>query len=184
MAGNITELLHRAEDGDDGAKAELFETLYEDLHSQASRLMRGQLANHTLQPTALVNEAYLRLARGGGGHWADRQHFLAVAAKAMRCVVVDHARGKQRKKRGGDAVAVPLSSLTLAFENHVVDLIALDEALHKLDERDARAARVVELRFFGGLSVAEAAAVLGAPVRSMERDWELARAWLFRELSK
>lgn len=184
MATNITELIRAAGKGDESAKAELFTALYDDLHAQASRMMRQQHASHTLQPTALVHEAFLRLARGNGASWADRQHFLALAAKAMRCVVVDHARGKGRKKRGGDAHAVPLSSLTLAFEDRVVDLIALDDALGKLGEHDQRAARVVELRFFGGLSNTETAAILDVSARTAERDWEVARAWLFRELSK
>jgi len=180
-AGNsdLTTILRRVADGDPAARSELFDRAYRELHDQAARLMRNQVPSHTLQPTALVHETFLRLARAQGSAWADRTHFLAVAARAMRSVLVDHARGKGRAKRGGDRAAVPLDRLQLAVEERGIDPLVLDEALRDLAGRDERAARVVELRFFGGLTMPEIAEHLGVATRTVEREWELARAWLY-----
>jgi len=182
MSASITELLRAAKTGDESAKGKLFESLYSDLRERAANLTHAQRADHTLEATALVHEAYLHVARQSGAHWADRTHFLAVAATAVRRVLVDHARGQGGKKRDGEVAADPLDSVTLEFGGRAIDLIALDDALQKLEARDPRAARVVELRFFGGLAVPETATIVGMSSRAVERDWEVARAWLYREL--
>ena len=176
-------MLRAVADGDREAEARLFDRLYDDLHARAVRLMRGQAKNHSLQATGLVHEAYLRLAARKGVSWADRTHFIAVAARAMRCALVDHARGKARLKRNTGAKQIPLHALSIAFEDRAIDLVAVDQAMKRLEERDPRAARIVELRFFGGLTAPEVAELLDVSTRTVERDWEVARAWLRRELS-
>lgn len=176
--GDITHLLRSMGAGDAQARDALFELIYDELHSQAERLMRQQANDHTLQTTALVNEAYMRLARDRDKEWANRRHFFAVAAKAMRSVLTDHARAKRTAKRGGGAPTSPLDAFAACFEEHAGDLVDLDDALHALARHDARAADVVELRFYGGLSCGEIAAVLGISEATVERDWEYARAWL------
>lgn len=181
-SGEITLLLRRLNDGDDGAGPRLFELLYHELHEQARLCMRGQSPAHTLQATALVNEAFLRVA-GGNGDWENRHHFLGVAARAMRSVLVDHARRKKRRKRGDGHDRVPLDGVSLAFEERSADLLDLDAALLRLEERDPRAAQVVTLRFFGGCSMPEIAEMLEVSVSTAERDWTVARAWLRRELA-
>jgi RNA polymerase sigma factor (TIGR02999 family) len=179
----ITELLRRMAEGDAGAEADLLGHVYEDLRRVARGCMRGQPRGHTLQATALVHEAWLRLARARGFPWKDREHFLSVAARAMRQVLVDHARGKGRRKRGGGRRRHPLDAIVVTYEERAIDLLALDEALGRLGGVDPQAARIVERRFFGGMSVEEVARSLGVSVRTAERDWEHARAWLHRALS-
>lgn len=174
--GEITRLLRRMGAGDGEAREELYKLIYTDLHNQAEVLMRRQNPSHTLQPTALVNEAYLRLASRSG--WEDRRHFFGVAAKAMRSVLVDHARARRAAKRGGETEAVPLDELVLPFEDRAGDLVDLDAALEEFAAMDSRAARVVELRFFVGLTCREAAQVLDVSDATVERDWEVAKAWL------
>src|SRR5262249_4603176 len=147
-------------------------------------LMRRQPANHTLQATALLHEAYLKVARRRDVAWAGRGHFLAVAAHAMRCVLIDHARGKARGKRKRGGVRVPIEALLLPHEDRAPELLALDEALTRLEKIDPRAARVVELRYFGGLTAAQAAELLGVASRTVEREWEHARAWLAKEIGE
>jgi RNA polymerase sigma-70 factor (ECF subfamily) len=179
-----TRLLQELRDGDPDAAEKLLPLIYGELHRIARRSFQGQSESHTLQPTALVNEAWIRLMGGRQADWQDKNHFLGVAATAMRHVLVDHARAKGRDKRGKRA-DVPLESLDLlmsVFEERAVDVLALHEALEKLTEFDERMARVVELRFFGGHTVPEVAEILVVSDTTVERVWRLARAWLQREM--
>ncbi len=172
-----------------GGKPEVLDNLlplvYTELHRKAVSFLRKERPGHTLQTTALINEAYLKLIDRRDVKWESRTHFFAVAAQAMRRILVDHARTKHREKRGGDNVKLSLEEATLvAAEEKGVDLIALDEALNKLAKFDAQQARVVELRYFSGLSLEETAEALHISRATVARDWEAARAWLHRELTK
>ena len=178
----VTRLLQRLNAGEEGAAEDLLQLLYQELHRRAARYMRSQPADHTLQPTALVNEAYMRLLGSGQTPWADRNHFLSVAAKAMRSVLVDHARARGRDKRRAPGLQVPLDNLVASHEKRALDLLALDEALRRLAEFDPDMAYAVELRFFGGLTVDEVARILEVPKRTFERNWTATRAWLFAEM--
>lgn len=178
----VTDLLKRAHEGDDVAKDQLLEVIYDDLHERAKRAMRHQPVDHTLQPTALVNEAYLRLVGRRDEPWANEQHFLSVAARAMRQILVDHARGKLRDKRTAAGDRVPLDDLATSFEERAGSLTALDHALGRLAEFDPDMARAVELRFFGGASVQAVADAIGVPKRTFERRWKATRAWLAAEV--
>jgi RNA polymerase sigma factor (TIGR02999 family) len=180
--GDITLLLRRVGAGDAEAQEALFVKVCEQLRDLAKGFVRGQPANGTLGATALVNEAFLRLADGPDGGWQDRRHFFGVAAKAMRSVLVDHARRKRAVKRGGEAERVPLDGLAAPFEEQAGDIVDLDVALEELAAMDARAAKVVELRFFAGLTYGETAAVLGVSKTTVEREWEVSRAWLRERL--
>ena len=144
--------------------------------------MRNERLGHTLQATALVNEAYLKLIDNREANWHNRAHFLAIASQAMRRVLIDHARSKRRVKRGGLQQKVSLEDVVIAAEEQSYDLVALDEALDRLAKVDARQSRIVELRFFGGLSVEQTAEVLAISPKTVKRDWAVARAWLHREL--
>lgn len=159
--------------------------VYGHLHRIALACMAGEAAGHSLQPTALVNEAYLRLVGHGGG-WQNRAHFFAVAAQVMRHILVDRARRRRAGKRGGDLVRITLDDATAgaAFRGAELDLIELDQALRELAALDAGQARLVELRFFGGLTAAEAADVMGVSESTVTREWRLARAWLHRRLRR
>ena len=172
--------------GDTGAAERLLELIYPELHRIAERQMRRERAGHTLQPTALVHEAYLKLVDQSHVDWRNRAHFLGVAAQAMRRLLVDHARGRDRDKRGGGATLLELDSAAgeagLAVAGRSVDLLALDQALERLAVLDPAQARLVELRFFGGLSVEEAAEALGVSTATAGRDFRSARAFLAREL--
>jgi len=174
----VTLLLARAGQGDADATARLLEIAYEELRGLAGAYARGQRAGHTLQPTALVNEAFLKLVHGEPPAWNDRAHFIAVAATAMRQVLTDHARARQAAKRGGEWEKVSLSGLRIEDGGDEIDLIALDDALEKLRAFDERKHRVVELRFFGGLTVEEVARVLELSTTTVESEWRAARAWL------
>ncbi len=187
MAGpeQITEILQRVRRGDDSAAAALLPMVYDELRALAGSYFQAQDPNHTLEPTALVHEAYAKLAGAADDEWQTRAHFFAVAAKAMRQVLADHARRKKAAKRGGDRDRVTLSGLRTPPDGvSQVDLIALDEALEKLSQRYPEQARVVELRFLAGLRLEEAAQVLGVSESTIERKWLMARAWLRRELSE
>jgi RNA polymerase sigma factor (TIGR02999 family) len=162
--------------------AELLPAVFSELYGLAEHFLRGQRPDHTLQPTALVHEAYLRLAKGNQ-EWTDKNHFFRVAAAAMRHILVNHARDRSRQKRGGGRQRVPLDDVVDVLEGQSEDLVALDEALLRLAATDARQARVVELRFFGGLTVDETAEVLGVSARTVKGDWQVAKLWLLRELS-
>jgi RNA polymerase sigma factor (TIGR02999 family) len=161
----------------------LFSRLYEDLRAIAEQRLRHERPDHTLQATALVHEAYLRLADQTRCRWQDRAHFLAVASQAMRRVLVDHARRHLRQKRGGDWRRVPLDeALTLGSPDGQETLLALDGALRRLEDAHPRSARIVEMRFFGGLGSEECAEVLGISTRTVARDWDFAQAWLYRAM--
>jgi RNA polymerase sigma factor (TIGR02999 family) len=155
----------------------------QELHRVAARQMAGERPGHILQPTALVNEVYLRLVNRHDVEWQDRAHFFAVAARIMRRILVDAARNRDRAKRGGDALQVSLAEVPDVAVPATQNLVALDDALKTLESLDPRQSQVVELRFFGGLSLEEAAEALRVSVGTVRRDWSLAQAWLYRELS-
>ena len=181
--GEITRLLEAVNEGRREAWEELLPAVYDELRKVAGGLMKAERAGHTLQPTALVHEAYVRLA-GQRGEWDGRRHFFAAAAGAMRRLLVDHARRRDAEKRGGDWARVSLAAAGSAPGAVVdVDVLALHEALELLAERSERQARVVELRYFGGLTLEEAAEHLGITPRQAKGDWLVARTWLFKRLS-
>lgn len=181
VAQQITELLAAARGGDAVATDELVPLLYAEMRRLARALMRRERPGATLQPTALVHEAYLRLARGSGD-WRSRAHFMGAAARAMRRILIEHARRRSRLKRGGGRDRVTFTDGTLRHEARPEELLALDAALEDLRLRDAAMAQVVELRYFGGLTVEETAEVMGASERTVHRSWAAARAWLHRAL--
>jgi len=182
---NVTELLRNWGEGDVQAMDKLLPLVYNDLRRRAALYLRRERSNHTLQATALVNEAYLRMVDQRKVVWRDRGHFLAVAAQAMRRILVDHARSRNSRKRGGPVEDLPLEDVMLAASGEdEVDVIALDEALSRLAAVDARQERLVELRYFVGLSLEEAADVLDISRATATREWTLAKAWLFRELTR
>ncbi len=175
---DLNRILRSAQDGDPEAARELAAVLYEELHTIARREMAGERADHTLQPTALVNEAYLRLAAEKDASFADRESFFAAAATTIRRVLVDHARRRAREKRGGGHLRVPLDGLDVAEPLADEDLLTLDESLAQLAAIDPTKARIVELRFFAGLSVGELGKALGLSESTVRREWRMARAWL------
>jgi len=178
-------MLREWSDGKPQALENLLPLVYDELHRQAAGFLRKERQGHTLQATALINETYLRLIDRRDVNWQSRTHFFAVAAQAMRRILVDYAKAKHRQKRGGDNIKLSIEAATLvAAKDGGVDLIVLDQALTKLGERDKQQARVVELRYFSGLSLEETAEVLGVSRATVARDWEAARAWLHRELTK
>jgi RNA polymerase sigma factor (TIGR02999 family) len=183
-SGDVTVLLRAWAAGDSDSLERLVPLVYDNLRRMARRYMRHEAAGNTLQATALVNEAYLRLVGVNDATWQDRAHFFAVSAQMMRRILVDRARARKSDKRGGDVVKVDLNESLDALPARSDSLLALDEALNALAEFDVRKARVVEMKFFGGLSVEETAAVLKISPRSVMRDWNLARAWLMREMKR
>jgi RNA polymerase sigma factor (TIGR02999 family) len=163
----------------------LLKLVYAELHRQAHRHLRKERPGHTLQTTALVHEAYLKLTKQKNVSWESRSHFFAVAATMMRRILIDYAKTKHRLRRGGIRSDLPLeNALTISVSATDVDLLALDEALNRLAERDAHLAKIVELRFFSGLDVAETAEVMGISESTVKRDWQMAKAWLHRELTR
>jgi RNA polymerase sigma factor (TIGR02999 family) len=176
-----TILLQRLAQGDRAAQEQLMPIVYGQLHQLAERALRGQ-EQHTLQPTALVNEAYIRVLGAHNKNFESRSHFLGIAAKAMRSVLVDHARRGSASKRGGDGQRLSIDVLAEAFATTAPDMLGLDEALTRLSQMDEQLGRIVELRFFGGLSVEETAGVLGVSEPTIVRGWRVARMWLQREL--
>jgi RNA polymerase sigma factor (TIGR02999 family) len=171
--------------GDKDALDRLIRLLHDELREIARRFMRGERAGHSLQATALVNEAYLKLFENQKINWQNRTHFLAVSAMLMRRILVDHARKKSYQKRGGDIVKVPWETGLVVVSNEKgPDLQALDDALNALAEMDPRKAKVVEMKFFGGMTVEETAAALDVSPDTVMRDWRLAKSWLSRELKK
>jgi RNA polymerase sigma factor (TIGR02999 family) len=181
-AGEVTRLLKAWHAGDEDAYRQVSAILYDELKRQAARCMRGERPGITLQATALVHETFMRLASAGQVAWQDRKHFLAIAARTMRRVLVDLVRAKATAKRGARAEPALLESDIVADGPSIVDLIALDEALETLSTFDARKVKVIELRFFAGLTVEETAEVLEVAPDTVARDWRLARAWLLQEL--
>jgi RNA polymerase sigma factor (TIGR02999 family) len=182
--GTATRLLKEASAGDRRAFDELIRIVYDDLHSRAQAFMGRERRDHTLQPTALVGEAYLRLVRAEDLDWKDRSHFLAIAAKNMRQILAKHARGKAAAKRPPRAKRVALEEGLVPAAEEGVDASALEEALRKLEAYDSRMSRIVEMRYFGGMTVEEVAAVLDVDPRTVKRDWKAAKLFLLDELSE
>jgi len=188
VTSDVTRLLAAWQDGDTAAADKLLPLVYDELHRSAARAMRGENTGHTLQPTALVNEVYLRLVDQTAASWKNRSQFFGVAAQAMRRILVDHARARLSDKRGGGARALTLDELhdipQSPDEPGEIDLLSLNEALDKLAAFDPGQARVVELRYFAGLNIDETAEALGISSATVKREWVVARAWLRRELSQ
>ncbi len=180
----ITQVVGEVASGRQGASERLFVLLYDVFHDMAQRYLRVEKVGHTLSPTALVHEAYLKLVDQNQVDWQGKTHFLAIGAQAMRRILVDYARQKKRIKRGGRLQRIVLDEQVALSPQRDEDLLALDEALGKLAQVDPRQAAIVELRFFGGLNVAEVAAVLGVSKRTIESEWTAVRAWLRRELQE
>lgn len=179
---DLTGLLQQWSRGSRESEEQLFALVYRDLKRMAARRLSAERAGHTLQPTALVNEAYLRLAAQNNARWRNRGHFFAMAAGMMRRILVDHARARHRHKRGGGAITISLDPRLGLHAETDLDVLAVDEALDRLGRIDAPKARVVELRFFGGLSIPETARALDCSTATIDRHWAAAKAWLFREL--
>ena len=180
---DVTSLLLASSNGDQEALNRLLPLVYDELRRQADRYLHRERSDHTLQATALVHEAYLRLIDQKVS-WANRAHFFGVAAEMMRRILIDHARSRQAAKRGSGGIKISLDDVLDLSDERAADLIALDDALKALADFDPQKARVVELRFFGGLSIEETAAVLGVGTATITRQWRLAKAWLYHELSK
>jgi RNA polymerase sigma factor (TIGR02999 family) len=179
--GEVTGLLHAWQAGDSAALDKLVPLVYDTLHRMAQRQMRRERADHTLQPSAIVNEAYLKLVGHRGAEWEDRTHFYLVAGRIMRQVLVDHARRRAAKKRNVSIAASRIETIAMPTTREV-DVIAVNDALEKLANLDSEQARIVELRFFAGLTIGEAASVLNVSSATVQRKWSVARAWLHREL--
>lgn len=182
--GEITRLLTEITNGNTRAVDELMPLVYSELRKMARRYLRRERRDHTLQPTALVHEAYLKLVDQKGADWQSRAHFFAVAARIMRRILIDYARGHDADKRGGRMAKLSLDVVDAVQKQQYPQLIVLDEVLSRLEACDPRQGRIVELRFFGGLTEEAIAEVIGISVRTVKRDWKVARAWLFREMSK
>ena len=183
-ANQVTRMLHRAGAGDGAAMDELLPLVYEQLRLTAQRRMAGERADHTLDATALVHEAYLRLVGDRRVPWQNRAHFYAAAAEAMRRILLDHAKARGREKRGGGRKRVPLSVADIADSWSFQETLSLDEALRRLMDRDPNIGRVVQLRFFTGLSIDDTAKALGVSAATVKRRWEFGRTWLYRELTR
>jgi RNA polymerase sigma factor (TIGR02999 family) len=181
---NLTQLLIDWRNGDQTALDRLMPLVYEELRRMANHYLRNERPGHTLQTAALVNEAYLRLIDHENIAWQNRAHFFGVAAQAMRRILVDYARSRHRLKRAGAARQVSLDEAATVAKEQAAELIALDDALQELAKVDLRKCRVVELRYFGGLSLEETAEALGVSCMTVTRDWNTARAWLMREMTK
>lgn len=178
----VTALLHAWSRGDVAARDQLFPLVYKELRQRAARYLRRERPAHTLQPTALVHEAYLRLSGRNEG-WSDRAQFFAVTSQIMRRILVDHARARRAAKRSGRRMQITLTEEVAAPDTREVDLLALDDALEQLAAADPRQARLVELRFFGGMTNEEVASVLGVSEATVYREWRLAKAWLYQSIS-
>lgn len=184
-SGEVTRLLAELSKSNPEAEARLIPLVYEHLHRLAASYMRGERPDHTLQATGLVNEAYLRLVSQHATEWRDRTHFFGIAARLMRQILVEHARARHAAKRGGAGpLFVPLGDEQDVFSARSRELVELDDALQCLEQLDPQQARIVELRFFGGLTVEETAEALGISPRTVKRDWAIARAWLHGELCR
>jgi RNA polymerase sigma factor (TIGR02999 family) len=179
---DVTRLLHEWAGGDEQALARLIDLVYPELRRIAAQYLRRERQGHTLQPTALVNEAFLRLAQRPDKQWNDRTHFFAVAARIVRNVLVDHARAREASKRGSGAFTVVLTDAVAQMPAPEVNLLDLDTALKELEQLDPQHSRIVELRYFAGLSIEETAAVVGVSESSVKRDWVLAKTWIRRRM--
>jgi RNA polymerase sigma-70 factor, ECF subfamily len=185
QAHEVTHILQQWQSGDKSAADRLFPLVYEELKRQARAYIRRERSDHTLQPTALVHEAYLRMInRASPTTISDRVHFYGIAARVMRQILVDHARQHNAEKRGGAIERFSVEDVNILPDQSAADLMELDEALKKLEAIDERKARVVDMRFFGGLTEAEIAEVLDVTEKTVRRDWQFAKLWLFRELSQ
>jgi RNA polymerase sigma factor (TIGR02999 family) len=181
----VTQKLQAWSEGNSEALDELLPIVYDELHKQAARFLRRERNDHTLQTTALIHEAYLKLVGQKNVHWQNRAHFFGIAAQMMRRVLIDYARTKHREKRGGDDVKVTLDAAAFVATNErSVDLIALDEVLTRLAAMDEQQSRIVELRYFGGLNIEETAEALHISPATVKRDWNMAKAWMHHELSR
>jgi RNA polymerase sigma factor (TIGR02999 family) len=183
---DITRLLHEWQDGDKDALEALMPLVYDELHHLASRYLARERSDHTLQTTALVHEAYLKLAGQRSTDWRSRSHFFGIAAQCMRRILVDHARADDRMKRGRDVVVVPLDELVASHVGRparAFETLELDRALTTLEALDRDQGKIVELRYFGGLTIEETAEVMGTSPATVKREWAIARAWLYRELT-
>jgi RNA polymerase sigma factor (TIGR02999 family) len=179
----VTELLARWSSGDASARDALVPIVYDELRRIARRCLAGQRRSHTLQPTALVHEAYLRLARRDSMEWQDRMHFFAMAAQMMRQILVDHARKQAAAKRGGNAITLELDETSAVAKKPNLDLLVLDDAMKRLASLDSRQCQIVELRFFGGLSIEETAQYLNISPATTKREWATARLWLHHAMT-
>jgi len=179
---DVTTLLNKLAGGSRDAAAKLVPLVYEELRRLAARRLRHERPDHTLEPTALVHETYLKLVGQRNVNWQNRVHFFAVASQAMRRILVDYARAQLRAKRGGKQVKMPLNEALLISQDRFEELLAVNESLARLEKLDARQSRVVELRYFGGLTVDEVAEVLGVSPKTVKREWNVARAWLYGDL--
>src|SRR5215203_2419681 len=179
----VSRLLRAWGDGNGNALDELLPLVYDELHRQAHRFLRRERQSHTLQTTALIHEAYLNLIKQNRIDWQNREHFFAISANLMRRILVNYANARHRAKRGGTAENVELNdSILIAAESNNLDLIALDDALNRLAKMDEQQAKIVELRYFGGLTIEETSEVMGIAPATIKRDWNLTKAWLYREL--
>jgi RNA polymerase sigma factor (TIGR02999 family) len=181
---DVTLLLSALTRGDDGAASQLIPVVYAELRRLAGSYMRRERSDHTLQATALVHEAYLKLVEQRSVNWQSRAHFFGVAAQLMRRILIDHARGHTRQKRGGDDQKVSLDEALIFSEQQADELLAVDDSLNQLAKIDPRQAKVVEMRFFGGLSIEEAAEALQVSPKTVKRDWSVAKAWLYADLKE
>ena len=179
---DVTALLGQLVKGDDDAAAKLIPIVYDELRRLAAAYMRRERKDHTLQPTALVNEAYLKLIEQRSVDWQSRAHFFGIAAQVMRRILIDHARGHLRDKRGGGAIPVPLDEALVFAPEQSSELVKLDASLERLAKLDPRQSRIVELRFFGGLTVEQTADMLGISAKTVKRDWSMAKAWLHGDM--
>lgn len=182
-SGEVTRLLAQLRAGNEDAAAELAPLIYQELHRLAAACMRRERPEHTLQPTALVNEAYMRLVGQRGVQWQNRSHFYGIAAQVMRRVLLDYARKHKSAKRGGPQKKVQFDEELFATDQQLEAALAVDECLKRLERIDAQQSRVVELRFFGGLNIEEISGVLGISTATVKREWQFAKAWLQREMS-
>jgi RNA polymerase sigma-70 factor (ECF subfamily) len=182
VSENASQLLRHLNRGDAAAEAKLISVIYDELRRLAGHYMRRERTDHTLQATALVHEAFLRLTKQKDVNWQGKAHFFGVAAKVMRQILIDHARGRLRDKRGAGRQKISFDEGLLLTEARSAELLAVDGAIDRLAKLDPRQARIVELRFFGGLSVEETAKVVGVSAKTVKRDWSVARAWLYEDL--
>lgn len=178
----ITQILQEWNNGNEGAKERLLPFVYDELKRQARVLMSRERANHTLQPTALVHEAFLRLSEQSGIDWKNRGHFYGIASRLMRQILVDHARAHAAGKRGGNVIHFSIEDVQIPVEERAASILAIDEVLDRLAKLDEQQANIVEMRFFGGMTNADIADSLQVSQRTVSRDWETARLWLYREL--
>jgi RNA polymerase sigma-70 factor (ECF subfamily) len=179
---DVTALLGQLAKGNDTAASKLIPIVYDELHRLAAGYMRRERKDHTLQPTALVHEAYLKLIKQRSVDWQGRAHFFGIAAQIMRRILVDHARGHMRDKRGGGAIPVPLEEAHVFSPEQSSEVVKLDASLERLAKFDPRQSRIVELRFFGGLTVEQTAELLGISAKTVKRDWSMAKAWLHGDM--